>query len=36
MGCALRDGAFKVMYDNGAIIQKSNNEESLIFFFLNL
>jgi hypothetical protein len=36
IGCVLKDGSFKVKYDNGVIIQKSNNEESLIFFFLNL
>lgn len=33
IGCALKDGAFKVIYDKSISIQKSNNEESLIFSF---
>ena len=37
MGCSITDGSFRVLNkQDEIIIQKSNEDEVLIFFFLNL
>lgn len=36
LGCSLVAGSFKINYAESITIEKSNDEEALIFFFLNL